>query len=679
MEGKLKILAIVQARMGSSRLPGKVMKDINSTPVIGLLIKRLRLSEKLSEIIVATSSNKNNFPLIRYLESIDCKVFQGSEDDVLGRYFKAAKQFSADVIIRITGDCPLVDSKLLDKAIQEFIDCKCDYLSNNNPPSFPDGLDIEIFSFEKLQEAYETTTDLSDREHVTLSMKNNGKVKKFNIENNENLAHLRWTLDEAEDLNVIRKIFEYFHPKINFDWQEVLSLYKIQPDIFKENVKIKRNEGQTMKKGQKLWKRAKNIIPGGNMLLSKRPEMFLPDNWPSYFSKSKGCSVWDMDGEKYLDFSIMGVGTNILGYGHEEVDSAVNQVVNSGNMSTLNCPEEVYLAEKLIELNPWSDMVRFTRTGGEANAVAIRIARAASGKDNVAICGYHGWHDWYLAANIESSDKLDTHLLKGLEANGVPKNLKGTVFPFRYNNYEELEKIVNNEDIGTIKMEVIRSEPPKDDFLKKVRKLASKKGIVLIFDECTSGFRESLGGMHKNFSVEPDIAIFGKALGNGYSITAIVGKRNVMENTQNSFISSTFWTERIGPTAALKTLEVMERIKSWEKISNTGKFIKKEWNRIAATQEIDIIISGISALPSFTFNYKNHQSYKTLVTQEMLKKNFIASNAIYVCIDHSDDLIEGYISELEKVFKLIRECEDGRDISSLLEGPISHSGFERLN
>jgi len=679
MESKLKILAIVQARMGSSRLPGKVMKDLNSTPIIGLLIKRLRLSEKLSEIIVATSSQNNNLPLVRYLKSIDCKVFQGSEDDVLERYFKAAKKFSADVIVRITGDCPLVDSRLLDEAIQEFLDRKCDFLSNNNPPTFPDGLDIEIFSFQKLQEAHETSTDPSDREHVTLFMKKNSKINKFNIENNENLAHLRWTLDEAADFKVIRKIFNHFHPKINFDWQEVLTLYKIQPDIFKDNMKINRNEGQIMKKGPKLWKRAKNIIPGGNMLLSKRPEMFLPDNWPSYFSKSKGCNVWDMDGEKYLDFSIMGIGTNILGYGHEEVDSAVSQVIKSGNMSTLNCPEEVYLAEKLIEINPWSDMVRFARTGGEANAIAIRIARAATGKDNVAICGYHGWHDWYLAANIESSDKLDTHLLKGLEANGVPKNLNGTVFPFRYNNYEELEKIVNNEDIGTIKMEVIRSEPPKDDFLKKVRKLASKKGIVLIFDECTSGFRESFGGMHKNFSVEPDMAIFGKALGNGYSITAIVGKRNVMENTQNSFISSTFWTERIGPTAALKTLEVMERIKSWEKISNTGKFIKKEWNRIASSQKIDITISGISALPSFTFNYKNHQSYKTLVTQEMLKKNFIASNSIYVCIDHSDNLIDGYICELEEVFKLIKECEDGRDISSLLEGPISHSGFERLN
>ena len=147
-----------------------------------------------------------------------------------------------------------------------------------------------------------------------------------------------------------------------------------------------------MKKGPKLYKRAKEIIPGGNMLLSKRPEMFLPEIWPSYFSKAKGCKVWDMDGTEYVDMSIMGIGTNILGYGHEEVDKAVDEVIKKGNMSTLNCPEEVYLAERLIEINPWSDMVRLARTGGEANAIAIRIARAASGKDNVAICAVSYTH-----------------------------------------------------------------------------------------------------------------------------------------------------------------------------------------------------------------------------------------------------------------------------------------------
>jgi glutamate-1-semialdehyde 2,1-aminomutase len=304
--------------------------------------------------------------------------------------------------------------------------------------------------------------------------------------------------------------------------------------------------------GQKLWRKAKSVIPGGNMLLSKRAEMFLPEKWPAYFSKAKGCKVWDLDGNEYIDMSIMGIGTNILGYGHPEVDEAVIKTVQAGNMSTLNCPEEVYLAEKLIDMHPWADMVRFARSGGEANAIAIRIARAASGKDKVAICGYHGWHDWYLSANLGDDKNLDGHLLPGLDPAGVPRNLKGTVFPFCYNNFEELENLVNTQDIGVIKMEVSRNTGPENNFLHKVRKLATDKGIVLVFDECTSGFRQTFGGLHKLYGVEPDMAMFGKALGNGYAITATIGRREIMEAAQSTFISSTFWTERIGPTAALK-------------------------------------------------------------------------------------------------------------------------------
>ena len=325
-----------------------------------------------------------------------------------------------------------------------------------------------------------------------------------------------------------------------------------------------------MGKGQQLYEKAKKIIPGGTMLLSKRPEMFLPNNWPSYYSKSKGCKVWDLDGNELLDMSIMGIGTNTLGYGHDEVDAAVIQTVTNGNMSTLNCPEEVWLAEELIRMNPWADMVRFARSGGEANAIAIRIARAASGKDKVAICGYHGWHDWYLSTNHNLGDGLSGHLLPGLDPSGVPQNLKDTVFPFHYNNIEELEKLVNTQDIGVIKMEVVRNFGPEDNFLHKVRELATKKNIVLVFDECTSGFRETYGGIFKKYGVEPDMAMFGKTIGNGYALTAVIGKRDVMEAAQKTFISSTFWTERIGPTAALKTLEVMRRIKSWEIITEIG-------------------------------------------------------------------------------------------------------------
>ena len=431
--------------------------------------------------------------------------------------------------------------------------------------------------------------------------------------------------------------------------------------------------------GQKLWKRAKYVIPGGNMLLSKRAEMFLPDHWPSYFSKAKGCKVWDLEGNEYIDMSIMGIGTNILGYGHPEVDAAVQKTVVDGNMSTFNCPEEVYLAEKLVELHPWADMVRFARSGGEANAIAVRIARAATGKDKIAICGYHGWHDWYLAANLADDANLDGHLLPGLLPNGVPRDLKGTVYPFGYNNYTELETLVNRQDIGVIKMEVVRNMGPEDNFLHKVRKLATDRGIVLIFDECTSGFRETFGGLHMKYGVEPDMAMFGKALGNGYGITAILGRREIMEAAQNTFISSTFWTERIGPTAALKTLEVMGRIKSWDTITQYGLSVRQGWQDLADKHDLKINHWGLAALTGFTFSSEKALAYKTLITQEMLSRGYLAGNSLYACIDHTPDVIAEFLSNLDPIFGLIKECEEGRDIEKLLKGPVCHAGFKRLN
>ena len=384
-----------------------------------------------------------------------------------------------------------------------------------------------------------------------------------------------------------------------------------------------------MGKTLKLWKRAKQIIPGGNMLLSKRPELFLPDKWPAYFSKSKGCHVWDLDSKKYTDLSLMGVGTNILGYSHPKVDEAVKKVLKLGNLTTLNCPEEVLLSEKLLELHTWADKVRLFRTGGEASAASIRIARAVTGRSKVAFCGYHGWHDWYLSANIKDKNNLNTHLMSGLNPKGVPNELKGTSIPFNYNDFDQLKKITDRHDLAAIKMEVQRNFPPKNNFLQKIRTLCNKKGIILIFDECTSGFRQTFGGLHKIYGVNPDIAWFGKALGNGYAITAIIGKKEVMDIAQDTFISSTFWTERIGPTAAIKTLEEMEKINSWKIITSTGNQIRKSWQKIAKRNNLDIEISGIPALSSFSIRSNNWIKYKTFITQEMLKSNILASNAIF--------------------------------------------------
>lgn len=436
----------------------------------------------------------------------------------------------------------------------------------------------------------------------------------------------------------------------------------------------------TKRTGQDLYIKAKSFIPGGTMLLSKRPEMFLPENWPAYYSKAKGCKVWDLDNNEYIDMSIMGIGTNTLGYGNDEVDAAVTNTILNGNMSTFNCPEEVFLAERLVEINPWAHMVRFARSGGEANAMAIRIARAASGKDKVAICGYHGWHDWYLSANHNQGDGLSGHLLPGLDAMGVPKNLEGTVFPFHYNNLEELTRIVDENDIGVIKMEVVRNFGPEDNFLQKVRDLATKKGIVLVFDECTSGFRETFGGIYKKYGVEPDLAMFGKTIGNGYALTAVVGKRAVMEAAQKTFISSTFWTERIGPTAALKTLEVMERVESWKIITEIGKVVQTGWKTLAESHNLSIDVAGMPALSTYSFTGGNAVKYKTLITQEMLKKGFLASTNFYACTAHSMDYIDSYFTALDEVYKTIATCENQEvEIDTLLEGPVSHSGFKRLN
>ena len=675
-----KIIAIVQARCNSFRLPNKVMKKFAGVPAIEILHKRLSLSKKIDNIIIATSKNNINLKLVNFCKEKKIDFFLGSEDNVLKRYFEASKKFNADIIVRITGDSVLIDPRLVDKVIDIFQKNKVDYASNCQPPTFPDGLDIEVFSKNCLTKTFKLAKNKHDKEHVTPLMRSSKQFKRINVKNSINYSHIRWSLDQEEDFQEIKSILNYFNVNKYFSWKEILKLTESNKNKFYKNIKITRNEGAKMSKTSKLWKRAKEIIPGGNMLLSKRPELFLPGKWPAYFSKSKGCNIWDLDSKKYLDLSLMGVGTNTLGYGHPGVDSAVKKVIKLGNLSTLNCPEEVFLSEKLLELHPWADKVRLFRAGGEASAASIRIARAATGRSKVAFCGYHGWHDWYLAANIKDKKNLSTHLMPGLNPTGVPKELKNTSIPFEYNNFDQLEKIAQNNELAAIKMEVQRNFPPKENFLKKIRKLCDKKGIVLIFDECTSGFRETNGGLHKKYNVEPDIAWFGKAMGNGYAITAVIGKESVMDSAQDSFISSTFWTERIGPAAAIKTIEEMEKIKSWEIITNIGKKIRKNWEIIAKRNNINIQISGIPALSSFAISSNDWLKYKTFITQEMLSSNILASNAIFVCTKHNKKNLDVYFNKLDEIFNKIDKFENKTlDIDKFLKTDICQVGFKRLN
>ncbi len=436
----------------------------------------------------------------------------------------------------------------------------------------------------------------------------------------------------------------------------------------------------TTGRGQSLYRNAKLKIPGGTQLLTKRPEMFLPDQWPAYYSKAKGVEVWDLDGTKYTDMSYMGIGACILGYADSDVDNAVRAAIDAGTMSTLNCPEEVELANLLCELHPWADMARYARTGGEAMAVAVRLARAKTRRDKVVFSGYHGWHDWYLAANLGESDTLDGHLLPGLEPAGVPRSLRNTAFAFEYNKLDALKTIASKhgDEIAAIVMEPIRNLQPDPGFLEGAREVATRLKAVLIFDEVSSGWRLCVGGAHLLFGVTPDIAVFAKAMGNGYPMAAIIGKGEVMQAAQTTFISSTYWTERIGPTAALATIGKLKRNQVWRHLIETGAKVQSGWKEAAARHELKLSVSGMPPMGHFDFKYENGQAIRTLFTQEMISKHFLATNAFYASYAHQDVHVQSYLKAVDETFAFIASAIRSNEVEKRLQGPVAHSGFRRL-
>lgn len=433
--------------------------------------------------------------------------------------------------------------------------------------------------------------------------------------------------------------------------------------------------------GQRLYRKAKKLIPGGTQLLSKRPEMFLPEMWPSYYSRAKGCEVWDLDSNHFFDMTTCGIGACLLGFADPDVNDAVKQTVDNGSMSTFNAPDEVELADLLIEQHPWAEMVRYARSGGEVMSIAVRIARAATGRDKIAICGYHGWHDWYLAANLAGEETLNGHLLPGLEPKGVPQALAGTTLPFRYNRIEELDAIFADHpgEIAAVVMEPVRHDLPDDGFLEKVKASVKKAGAVLIFDEITSGWRFHLGGVHMTLGVEPDIAVFAKSISNGFPMGAVIGRAEVMDAAQSSFISSTYWTEAVGPAAALATIAKMRAVNLSEKVKVTGERILKAWSELGEKHDIPVSVHGLPALCSFAFEHDDAQMLKTALTYEMLNRGYLANTAIYPILSHTERIVEDYLAALDDVFSTLKKHLDASDLCEHYDLQESHKGFARLN
>ncbi len=428
--------------------------------------------------------------------------------------------------------------------------------------------------------------------------------------------------------------------------------------------------------GIDLYSQAKTLIPGGTQLLSKRPEMFAPDIWPSYYSKAKGCEVWDLNGRKFIDMSIMAVGACILGYADDEVDDAVIGAVRDGVNSSLNCPEEVKLAEALIEIHPWFQMVRYARSGGEAMSMAVRIARAHTKRDIVLFSGYHGWNDWYLAANLSDNSNLDSQLMPGLHANGVPRGLLGTAIPFDANSIESLRNKIKGQEhkIAAIIIEPARGEDAPVGYLKALRDLSSEIGAVLIFDEITSGYRMCAGGIHRNYGIYPDMAVFAKSMANGYAISALLGVEKIMQAAQTTFISSTNWTDRVGPVAALATLKKYQRERAEKKLIASGNQVKDFWCKAALAEGLDIKVTGLPTLAAFSFNSPKSTEMNTRFTIEMLKEGFLGFRQFKPSLAHNDEVLGHYQAAVQRIFKSL--AADPACVE--LDTPRHHSGFQRL-
>ena len=672
------------------------MMDIVGRPMLFHVVNRVKQARTINLVVVATTGHSDDDMIDNFCRQEAIPCFRGSLDDVLDRYYQAAQYFKADVIVRLTADCPLLDPVIIDKVVQNFHSGDFDYVANVLEYTYPDGLDTEVFSRKTLERVWKEANLRSEHEHVTPYIHNHRELFRIGIvKHDENLSELRWTVDETRDLDFVRSVYEHM-PSALFGMSRILELLKEHPELNDKNSDILRNMGYTKSlqedgpvegpgraitgTGQVLYEKAKKRIPGGTQLLSKRPEMHLPGQWPSYYSRAQGVEVWDLDGNRFIDMSLNGVGACILGVGDPDVNAAVQDAIAGGTMSTLNCPEEPELAGLLCELHPWADMARFARCGGEAMAVAVRIARAHTGRDRIAFCGYHGWHDWYLSANLSEESALDGHLLPGLEPAGVPRGLLGTAFPFRYNHIEELQEIAerNRDRLAAIVMEPIRDRAPTPDFMDGIHEVVAKTGAVLVIDEVSAGFRLNTGGAHLLYGYEPDIAVFAKAISNGYPMAAIIGRSAVMDSAQKTFISSTYWTERIGPSAALATIRKHRRDDVAKHLIATGESVQKGWLEAASRAGLPIEVGGIPPLSHFVIQADQSQEAHTLFTQLMLERGILAGRGFYSTYAHRDEHVETYLKAVNDVFGTIVSSLNHGNIREQLKGPVAHTGFRRL-
>ncbi len=677
------VLAIIQARMGSSRFPGKALADICGRPMILHVIQRARRASRIKQIVIATTDRPSDDAIADFCADQRLACFRGSEHDVLDRFYQAAKKFDAQSVVRITGDCPLIDPVVIDRVIETFSHGKWDYASNTLRYTYPDGLDTEVFSFAALEQAWRQATKSSDREHVTPFMKR-GQFAVCAVDNDKPLpvaAPARWTVDYPSDLEFVRRIYSKLAGRTDFEtvmkmleedvdlrtcWMPKVSNEGYYRSLFRE-ARAGAADALQLSESRAWLERSLKVIPGAAQTFSKKHTQYVQGSAPVFLQSGAGCRVVDVDGNSYLDY-VQGLLPNILGYAHPEVNAAVADQLSKGNSFSLPHPLEVKLAERLVEIIPCAEMVRFGKNGSDATAGAVRLARAVTGRDRIACCGYHGWQDWYIGSTTRNA--------------GVPECVRSLTHTFRYNDCGSLEKLFREHpgEFAAVILEPFNFEEPQTGFLSEIRDLTKQNGAVLIFDEICSGFHFGLGGAQKLFGVTPDMACFGKAMANGFPISCVVGRADIMRSFDEIFFSFTFAGEVASMAAAMKVLDILESSDGLQQIQASGKVLQdglKVMIEEAGLQErIRCLGRPQWSLLKFLDGHDNEDLIlKNLFQQEAVKRGVLVISTHNMTTAHDGSAVQETLEVYAEVLKTLAGWVEDPNPARFLEGKMSQPVF----
>ena len=677
MEAHDNILAIVQARVGSTRLPGKVLADIAGEPMLARVVSRVAAAQKIDAIVVATSNTVADDRIVELCCANCVAVYRGSESDVLDRYYQAAKEHRAAIVVRVTADCPLIDPQVIDRVIAAYLTDDCDYAANTIVCTYPDGLDVEVFSFAALESAWRDARRSTDREHVTSYLRSSGRFRLRNVECElgGSLHDHRWSVDEARDLEFVRAIYARLPSKTEFDWRDVLSLLDGEPALAKINGEQIRNSGyyrsiaqepaitpqtRRLERSLALYEKAQTLIPAATQTLSKGATQYVKGVAPVFLARAKGSHVWDVDGNEYIDYP-MALGPIILGHGYPAVDQAVKRQIDDGVAFSLPHPLEIEVAEQLTAMIPCAEMVRFGKNGSDATAGAVRLARAHTGRDLIVCCGYHGWQDWYIGSTTFNR--------------GVPASVRDLIKSFEYNDIDSLERrfAAHPGQIAAVIMEPIGIVEPMDGFLAAVRDLCHRQGALLIFDEVVTGFRLARGGAQEYFGVLPDIACFGKAMANGYPLSAVVGPRAIMKCFEEVFFSFTFGGEAVSLAAANATLKEIAEKEVIAHLWELGRQLNDGFKVLAKEFGVDRFMRTSGLAPRTVISFFDDSGresllVKSLFQQECLKRGVLFSGGQNICFSHSNGDIEHTLRVYRTAMEIVGAAIRQGNVLDRLEG-----------